>query len=294
MPSDTTMADRLSRTRRVGGRQLSFASATDKVEQPGALRGQAAAILALLRATGEIQVSELAKRFGNARAALKKLSSRGLVALEKRAVQRAPLLAVDPVRDAPPELNEAQRAGDTLIGEALERAAAGGFLLFGVTGSGKTEVYMHAIARCLDRGRGALVLVPEIALTPQLLGRFRARFGDAIALLHSGLAEADRHQMWQRLRAGELRVAIGARSALFAPVDALGLVVVDEEHDGSFKQEEGVRYHARDMALLRAHRAGAVTILGSATPSLEAMALVERGKLTRIDLPERAHHAQGR
>ncbi|MCA9619387.1 MAG: primosomal protein N', partial [Myxococcales bacterium] len=158
-------------------------------------------------------------------------------------------------------------------------------------GSGKTEVYMHAIATALERGRGSIVLVPEIALTPQLVGRFRARFGHAIAMLHSGLADTERHAMWQRLRSGELKVAVGPRSALFAPVPDLGLVVVDEEHDGSFKQEEGVRYHARDMAMLRAHRAGAVVVLGSATPSLESLALVRRDKLAMVRLAERATKA---
>ncbi|EYF00439.1 Helicase PriA essential for oriC/DnaA-independent DNA replication [Chondromyces apiculatus DSM 436] len=162
-------------------------------------------------------------------------------------------------------------------------------MLFGVTGSGKTEVYLRAIATCLAQQRGALVMVPEIALTPQVVARFRARFGDALAVLHSGLSDADRHAMWSSLRRGDVRVAIGARSALFAPVPDLGLIIVDEEHDGSFKQEEGVRYHARDMALLRAQRAGAVCVLGSATPSLESVALVRRGKLTELRLPERAH-----
>jgi primosomal protein N' (replication factor Y) len=196
-------------------------------------------------------------------------------------------------RDEPPELNDDQKAAASAILEALSDRSAGarGFLLFGVTGSGKTEVYMHAIARALELGRGALVLVPEIALTPQLLGRFRARFGDAVAVVHSALSAADRHQMWKRLRAGELRVAVGARSALFAPVPDLGLVVVDEEHDSSYKQEDGVRYHARDMAQLRAHRAGAITVLGSATPSLESMVLVRRGKLSQLELPDRATDA---
>ena len=127
-------------------------------------------------------------------------------------------------------------------------------------------MYLRAIAACLSRGRGALVMVPEIALTPQLVSRFRARFGDELAVIHSGLVEADRHAMWTRLRRGEVRVAIGARSALFAPVPDLGLVIVDEEHDSSFKQEEGVRYNARDMAILRAHRLRAALVLGSATP----------------------------
>ena len=137
-----------------------------------------------------------------------------------------------------------------------------------MTASGKTEVYLRAVERALELGRGAIVLVPEIALTPQLVTRFRARLGDRIAVLHSGLSDIQRHAMWRALRRGELKVAVGARSALFAPVHDLGLICVDEEHDGSFKQEEGVRYHARDMALLRAHRAGAVCVLGSATPSL--------------------------
>jgi len=280
------------RVKQVGGRQVTFASATDAVETPGRLRGQAAAILALLRATGEQSVPRLQQRHGNARNALKKLETLGLVVLEKRRVKRPDIWEQPPERDAPPVLNAAQQDAVARIRQALEgEAEQRAFLLFGVTGSGKTEVYMHAIAQCLDRERGALVLVPEIALTPQLLGRFRARFGDAVAVLHSGLADADRHQMWCKLRSGELRVAVGARAALFAPVLDLGLVVVDEEHDGSFKQEEGVRYHARDMALLRAHRAGAVVVLGSATPSLESVALVRRNKLAEIRLLERATQA---
>jgi primosomal protein N' (replication factor Y) len=275
-----------ARTRQVGGRVTIFARATDQIEKPGTIRGQAAAVLALLRATGEQSLQQLKTRHKNARAALTKLEELGLVVLERRAAERAPLFEAEPARDAPPELNQAQRDAVARIGAAL--GTASGFLLFGITGSGKTEVYMQVIASALEQRRGALVLVPEIALTPQLLGRFRARFGNQVAVLHSALAEADRHRMWCRLRSGELSVAIGARSALFAPVRDLGLVVVDEEHDGSFKQEEGVRYHARDMALLRAHRAGAVAVLGSATPSLEAVALVQRGKLHQIMLPERA------
>ncbi|MBW2529094.1 MAG: primosomal protein N' [Deltaproteobacteria bacterium] len=288
--------------RTVGGRRIAVARPTDAVEKPGSLRGQTNAVLAALRLSGECSVVELEKRFSNARRAVRRLCELGLVELDEREVERAPLLGAEPARDVPPELTAAQLEAVQAIegalaklsepavdGSAPEAEAPGGTLLFGVTGSGKTEVYLRAIATCLARDRGALVLVPEIALTPQLLGRFRARFGNAVALLHSGLAPADRHQMWQQLRSGELQVAIGARSALFAPVQRLGLVVVDEEHDSSFKQEEGVRYHARDMALLRAYRAGAVAVLGSATPSLEAMALVERGKLREARLPERAY-----
>ncbi len=157
-----------------------------------------------------------------------------------------------------------------------------------MTASGKTEVYLRAVQRSLELGRGAIVLVPEIALTPQLVGRFRAGLGERIAVLHSGAQRARATRDVALARRGEVRIAVGARSALFAPVEDLGLVCIDEEHDGSFKQEDGVRYHARDMALLRAHRAGAVCALGSATPSLASVALVEQGKLEELWLPARA------
>ncbi|WP_437722444.1 replication restart helicase PriA [Sorangium sp. So ce861] len=306
----------LGRAKQVGGRKVAYATATDAVEEPGTLRGQAAAVLALLRANGEQPVARLEERYGNARSALKKLAERGLVALEEREPPRDPFFRLPEERDVPPELNPAQAEAAARIDAAIAALSAPGkaappapgeaeapgaaprearpagpsaFLLFGVTGSGKTEVYLRAIKSCLDRGRGALVMVPEIALTPQLVARFRARFGDELAVLHSALSDADRHAMWASLHGGKVRVAIGARSALFAPVPDLGLILVDEEHDGSFKQEEGVRYHARDMALLRAHRAGAVCVLGSATPSIESVALVRRGKLAELRLPERAH-----
>jgi primosomal protein N' (replication factor Y) len=179
--------------------------------------------------------------------------------------------------------------------ETLERSlrtpGPAAFLLHGVTGSGKTEVYLHAIAAALELRRGALVLVPEIALTPQLVARFRARFGDGLAVLHSGLSPVDRRMMWDQLWRRQVAVAIGARSALFAPVPDLGLLIVDADHDSSFKQEEGIRYNARDMAILRAHRCGAVCVLGSATPSLETEHLAREGRVTRLRLPGRARTA---
>ncbi len=290
------LGEGLSRTKQVGGREQTFVVPTAEVEKPGTLRGQAAAVLALLRGSGEHTVARLSKQYGNARVAVKKLEALGLVRTERRRVRVAALFDEPAEPDDPPELTDAQRVAVKIIRASFEQHDDGarvqrGFLLFGVTGSGKTEVYMHAIAACLERGRGALILVPEIALTPQLVRRFRSRFGDAVAVLHSGLADRDRHEMWRKLRQAELRVAVGARSALFAPVCDLGLIVVDEEHDGSFKQEEGVRYHARDMAILRAHRADATLVLGSATPSLESVALVKRDKLQQIRLPERATRA---
>lgn len=162
------------------------------------------------------------------------------------------------------------------------------FLLHGVTGSGKTELYLRLIDEALRRGRTALVLVPEIALTPQLASRFMARFGRDVAVLHSALTPGQRQDAWRSILNGQVRIALGPRSALFAPLANLGVVIVDEEHDPSFKQQDGVRYHGRDVALMRAAQAGAVAVLGSATPSLESMELVRRGKLALLTLTQRA------
>ncbi|MBI3200971.1 MAG: primosomal protein N' [Myxococcales bacterium] len=255
---------------------------------PPEIRGQARAIHEHLLASGPTEVAVLAARFGNARAAAKRLAEAGLVAIEEQAKARDPFFAVPAPRDTPPELTPPQAGAVHAIIARLEARERGGYLLHGVTGSGKTEVYLRVVERALALGGSAIVLVPEIALTPQLVGRFRARLGERIAVMHSGLGDADRHAMWKSLRSGEVRVAVGARSALFAPVEKLALICVDEEHDGSFKQEEGVRYNARDMALLRAHRAGAVTVLGSATPSLGSELAVREQRLERLVLPERA------
>jgi primosomal protein N' (replication factor Y) len=231
---------------------------------------------------------KLAERWGNARAAAKRLAELGLIVVEERAAPADPFFADEVARDAPHTPTAEQAAAVEAIGSAVREKRPGTFLLHGVTGSGKTEVYLRAIATARETGRGAIVLVPEIALTPQLVARFRARFGDEVAVLHSALTPSERHAMWYRLRRGEVDVAIGARSALFAPVRDLGLAIVDEEHDPSFKQEEGVRYHARDMAIWRAHRAGGVCVLGSATPSLESEHLARTGRATRLLLSQRA------
>jgi primosomal protein N' (replication factor Y) (superfamily II helicase) len=161
------------------------------------------------------------------------------------------------------------------------------FLLHGATGSGKTEVYLRAIKPVVEAGMGAVVLVPEISLTPQLVRRFSHRFGEKVAVLHSGLTPSQRRQEWHRIRQGEALVAVGARSAVFAPFERLGMVVVDEEHDASYKQEEGVRYNARDAAVMRAKLSGCPVILGSATPSLESYHNAVSGKYTLLNLPGR-------
>ncbi|MCC6993232.1 MAG: primosomal protein N' [Deltaproteobacteria bacterium] len=242
-------------------------------------------------ADGERPVTTLGK---GARPALKKLQERGLVEVEARESLRDPFLA--DVSDA--ELAAAPRqAPPPTPGQAAALAALGAavaalpgfkaFLLHGVTGSGKTEVYLQTIAEVLASGRTAIVLVPEISLTPQLSARFRARFGEQVAVLHSGLGPGERFDQWRRLKDGRARIALGARSAVFAPVERLGCIVVDEEHDGSFKQEEEPRYHARDLALVRAQRAGALCVLGSATPSLESHLGARQGRLHLLELPER-------
>lgn len=253
-------------------------------------RGKATELIERLR-EGPKEVSRLADEFSTARSILKKLEGAGLVALsrEEKQTDRFFSHAVD--RDTPPELNAEQASAVKALSEGLDRQTSAHFLLDGVTASGKTEVYLHAAAHALGRGRGVIILVPEIALTPQLVHRFRARLGDDIAVLHSALTEQARLTMWRELRSGALRVVVGARSALFAPISNLGLICVDEEHDGSYKQEEGVRYNARDMALLRAKRAGAVAVVGSATPSLSSEAAVQSGKMTRLRLARRAHSA---
>ncbi len=175
--------------------------------------------------------------------------------------------------------------------EALGKiSGAGGFvpfLLHGATGSGKTEVYLRAIKPVIEAGKGAIVLVPEISLTPQLVRRFCGRFGDRVAVLHSGLTPSQRRQQWRRIRQGEAAVAVGARSAVFAPFESVGMIVVDEEHDASYKQEEGVRYSARDAAVMRAKLEGCPVILGSATPSLESYHNALAGKYTLLELPDR-------
>jgi len=237
-------------------------------------------------ASGEpVAIGELAKQIPKVQAAIRELVKDGLVIAGERELPLDAVTTSEAMAPGPPPVLTAEQAvavaeltaalagarpaGPPTVPDPRELAA---FLLHGVTGSGKTEVYLRVIAEALDRGQTALVLVPEISLTPQLAARFRARFGDRVAILHSGLSEQARLSEWSRLRRGEARIAVGARSAVFAPLSGLGVVVVDEEHDGSFKQDDGVRYHARDVALVRAQRAGAVCILGSATPSLETAA----------------------
>jgi primosomal protein N' (replication factor Y) len=210
--------------------------------------------------------------------ALRRLESRGLVAISARSSRRAP--RTNPTPDKPVELTGEQVAALA----AIEAAPGQARLLHGVTGSGKTEVYLRAAAAALERGEGVIVLVPEIALTPQTVARFAARFGDTVALLHSALSEGERYDEWRRLRSGEARICVGPRSAVFAPVADPGLIVIDEEHDASYKQEGDPRYDARRVAAERARRAGARLVVGSATPRPETVHAATRLRLrARVD-----------
>jgi primosomal protein N' (replication factor Y) (superfamily II helicase) len=220
--------------------------------------------------------------------ALRKLAQRGYVERYRRTPPPVEVAAIE-LRGAH-ELSPEQRVAVDRLRAALGTFAS--YLLFGVTGSGKTEVYLNAIASVLARGEQALVLVPEIALTPQLVGRFRARFATSLAILHSGLSDGDRLAAWRAARSGEARIVLGTRSAVFVPLRCPGLIVIDEEHDPSFKQQEGFRYSARDLAIVRAQRHGIPVILGSATPSLESLARAQRQPDTILSLPQRAANAQ--
>lgn len=232
-------------------------------------------------------VNELRRATGIDSTGIRALERRGFVQLVGREIYRDPLATVHPATDTPPPLTSAQRVAYETIVTALESGTGGRFLLYGITGSGKTEVYLRLIARALRLGRQALVLAPEIALTTQLVRRFVARFGHQLAVLHSGLSDGERYDEWRRLRRGEARVAIGARSALFAPLPDLGLVIVDEEHEPGYKSDAAPRYHARDAALHLADLAGVTVVLGSATPSVETYYAARNGQIQLLELPVR-------
>ncbi len=245
---------------------------------------QAAVLARLASREGALASEEMADLPGDWRAGLRNLIAKGLVEAASRSEPQ-------PCPDVnAPRLNHAQKAAvDSLCGNLN---ASGAFLLDGVTGSGKTEVYLAVIERVLAAGRQALVLVPEIGLTPQLLERFRRRLGTGLAVLHSGMADRERTHAWLAARDGHAGVIIGTRSALFTPLSNPGLIIVDEEHDLSLKQQDGFRYHARDLAVVRASQAGIPVLLGSATPSLESLHNARRGRYHHLHLPMRAGDAR--
>lgn len=273
-------------------RRLCWQPADEPCEIPAALLP----LVTRLRARGPKGLSEetLSQEFAvrELTKGIRALQQRGWIRLEttwQAALPRAVPSDAPPPATGNPALNltDEQTGCVALLIEALQQRAYRPCLLEGVTGSGKTEVYIRAIEQCLELGRQALLLVPEIALTSQMVTRLQVRFSGQLALLHSGLTRSRRPGEWWRIRQGEARVAIGARSALFAPFADLGLLIVDEEHDPSYKQEGSVPYQARDMAVVRARECAAVLLLGSATPSIESLANVARGRYTHLRLTRR-------
>ncbi|OGP33732.1 MAG: primosomal protein N' [Deltaproteobacteria bacterium GWC2_65_14] len=244
-------------------------------------------VYSLVLEAEEIASADLSARISGGGDVARRLAARGILSAtvrEKPVGLTAAQIPASPGGFTPTLPQEAALAR---IGVAVASRASSVFVLHGITGSGKTEVYLRAIEQVRAAGRQAVYLVPEISLTPQLLGRVRARFGDGVAVLHSGLSPAERTAQWRRVRAGEVFLSIGARSAVFSPFASPGLFIVDEEHDTAYKQEEGIRYQARDLALLRGRMEDAVVLLGSATPSAEAIHLTRTGEATMLSLPER-------
>ncbi|HET9981736.1 MAG TPA: primosomal protein N', partial [Ktedonobacterales bacterium] len=220
--------------------------------------------------------------------ALRELETAGLISISEATVRHDPLAGREIAQTTPLPLTEAQARALAVITAPRELGASQVFLLHGITGSGKTEIYLQALAATLARGQRGIVLVPEIALTPQALERYAGRFPGRVALLHSGLSDAERLDEWRRIRAGEVDVALGSRSALFAPMERLGIIVVDEEHEAAYKQDRRPTYHARDVAIRLGALTGATVVLGSATPSVESYWRAQAGEYTMVELHERA------
>ena len=241
----------------------------------------------------ELPLVELLELTKTTAATVRKLEDRGLVSIVNEISERDPYARETILPTQNIVLNPAQAQALGEITKAMDTEnSSHTFLLHGVTGSGKTEIYLQALAHALEQGKGAIVLVPEISLTPQTVERFKARFSSGklqtlVAVLHSHLSAGERHDEWHKIRQGRARIVIGARSAIFAPVEPLGLIIVDEEHEQTYKQEESPRYHARDVAVMRGQMENAVVVLGSATPSMESYANCKKRKFTLLNLPER-------
>ena len=243
----------------------------------------------ILEASGGVHdLAGLQKEAGFSRSVIRGLCDKELVRIEDVEVLRDPFRGKEPEEPVDHVPSEAQRLAVNALCAGLDDTARLPFLLHGVTGSGKTLVYIHLLRKVVEeRGGGAVVLVPEISLTPQTVRRFRSWFRDDVAVLHSRLSSGERYDQWRQIRAGKKRIVVGARSALFAPIRRLGAIIVDEEHESSYKQSDAPRYHARDVAVVRARLAGAVCVLGSATPSLESWHNARVGKFATLTLPER-------
>ncbi len=232
--------------------------------------------------------SDIVREVGVSPSTIKTLQQKGVLRLESRESLRIPIFSQNEINSSNLTLTDEQENALKLIDESLSKKTPKAILLHGVTGSGKTEVYLQAIEHCLEMGRTALVLIPEISLTPQTMDRFRSRFGAEVGILHSGLGQGERYDEWRMTKKGKRRIVVGTRSAIFAPLDKPGIIIVDEEHDGSYKQSDpSPRYHARDLAVARAHMTGALCILGSATPATESTHNARTGKYQYVPMRKR-------
>lgn len=269
-------------------RALILASGFSQEAEASELTRRQRLVIDALRSAGRpVPATELRRQAGVSQAVIDRLLERGILAWVHEKVERDDEYGYPVESDHPLELNGAQTKALQAIAEALERGEATTFVLHGVTGSGKTEVYLQAIARTLEAGGSAIVLVPEISLTPQIVDRFRRRFGEITGVYHSRLTMGQKYDLWERIRSGACRILVGARSAVFAPMPDLKILIVDEEHEPSYKQDCSPRYHARDVAIVRAHRCRAVVVLGSATPNVESYFKAQQGKFRLLSLPER-------
>ena len=291
-----------------GWRERLYVRALPQHGEPPKLTKRQEDLWTIVEEWRELPLQELVRLAGTTSATIRKLEDKGLVSIAPQISERDPYAKEHILPTQPLELNAQQATALESIVDSMERLAKreddeakpvgdNVFLLHGVTGSGKTEVYLQAIAHALGQGKGAIVLVPEISLTPQTVERFKARFSQGpqqtlVAVLHSHLSAGERHDEWHKIRQGRARIVIGARSAVFAPVEPLGLVIVDEEHEHSYKQEEAPRYNARDLAVVRGQQEGAAVVLGSATPCMESYHNVQRKKYGLLSLTERVDNIQ--
>ncbi len=289
MLTTATSIEPVRKTRRVAKVRSDIPSLLQRDKAFARAPQQRALFELLERLDGRAPVDHLRTLLDFSPSVLRGLVKRGLVSIVDEELNRDPFANRDPGAARPHPPTAAQK---NAIAEVLSAQPGSVFLLHGVTGSGKTLVYIEILRRVLAEGRSGIVLVPEISLTPQTVDRFRAVFGDQVAVLHSALSDGERYDAWLSLQRGERRIAVGARSAVFAPLEKLGAIIVDEEHEGTYKQNESPRYHAREVAVVRAREAGAVVVLGSATPSLESWQNATSGKYRLLTLPERVAGAK--
>ncbi|HAQ08237.1 MAG TPA: primosomal protein N', partial [Bacillus bacterium] len=257
---------------------------------PAQASGQKAIIEFFLEQPEPVEQRLIVSSLGISQASVNSLVKKDVLAVKEMEVYRDPFSEREFQRKTALTLTEEQEKAISPVLSSIESEKHEVFLLYGVTGSGKTEIYLQSIQEVLNKGKEAIVLVPEISLTPQMVTRFKERFGDYVAVMHSGLSAGEKYDEWRKIQRKEVKVVVGARSAIYAPFENLGIIIIDEEHETSYKQEENPRYHARDVAIQRAKTYNCPVVLGSATPSLESFARAQKGRYTLLSLPKRMNN----